>query len=459
MLCRLYPARFVVKIDPAFRSHFQTSLKIEFQTMKPISLSAFALLFLITLPVMAENWPNWRGPHNNGTSDETNLPTEWSSEKNVAWKIDLPGAAGSTPAIWEDRIFLTSTDGTKLLLMALDTNGKELWRQTVAEGNEAVRGDEGNYASPSPVTDGEHVWSFMGEGTVGCYDFQGKEVWKMNLQDKYGKFKIQFGLASTPVLYQDRICFQLIHGDGSAATEEATVVALDKTTGNEIWVQKRITKATQENEHSYASPVLYDFGGTSYLITHGADFTVAYELDSGKERWRLGGLNPHGDRYHPTLRFVASPSVAEGIVVIPTAKDGPVFAIRADLQGDLTGDDKAILWIRPKNTPDVPTPLIDDELVYLCRESGQLLVLDRKTGEEVYYERTHNQRYRSSPVMAGGHIYLTARDGYITVVKPGREFKVVAENKLDGESITATPAISNGTIYLRTFDRLFAIRN
>jgi outer membrane protein assembly factor BamB len=130
-----------------------------------IRFSAF--LALLTAPsVQAENWPSWRGPLGNGISTETNLPTTWSTTENVAWKVTLPGPAGSTPAIWEDRIFLTSVDDDRLILICLNTDGQELWRRTVGQGNKDVRGDEGNYASPSPVTDGEHVWSLMGTGAI-----------------------------------------------------------------------------------------------------------------------------------------------------------------------------------------------------------------------------------------------------------------------------------------------------
>ena len=424
------------------------------------ALVLFVCCFAFAAHVQAENWASWRGPTSNGISQERNIPFEWSKSKNVAWRLSLPGPAGSTPVIWEDRIFVTSVDGQDLVLICVSTEGKGLWRQTVGVGNQDVRGDEGNYASPSAVTDGQHVWSFMGNGAVGCYDMNGKEVWKMNMQDRYGKFNIAFGLSSTPVLYKDRLCFQLIHGEGNASTQEAMVVAVDKLTGAEIWKQDRVTAAESENEHSYASPMLYDFGGTAYLITHGADFTIAYDLEDGTELWRLGGLNPHDDpqrKYHPTLRFVCSPAAAEGIVVCPTAKNGPIFAIRADAKGDLANRSESLLWMRADNTPDVPSPLIYDGLVYLCRESGQLLVLDQKTGAEVYHERTHDQRHRSSPVYADGKIYLTARDGKVTVVKTGREFEVLATNDL-GEEISASPAISNGTLYLRTFKALYAIR-
>jgi len=388
----------------------------------------------------ADNWPNWRGPHGNGISSEKNVPADWGPEKNVAWKVALPGPAGATPVVWGDQIFLTSVnEAGELLLIAFDTTGKEQWKQVVATGNKTARGDEGNSASPSPVTNGKHVWTFMGEGTMACYTVEGKEVWKFNLQDRYGKFSIQFGMSSTPVLDNGVLYIQLIHGEGNPKTREAIVVALEATTGNEIWKVDRPSDAEAENEHSYASATMYDDGKTKMLLSHGADFIVAHDLKDGHEIWRCGGLNRRDDTvlpYDPTLRFVASPVSAPGIIVVPTAKQH--------------------LWTW-KRTPDVPTPVIVDDIVYLCMENGNLTVLEAMSGKEVYSEATHRQRHRASPVYADGKLYLTARDGRITVVQAGREFKVLSVNEL-GEDQSASPAISNGTIYLRTFQHLWAIR-
>jgi len=407
----------------------------------------------------AENWPSWRGPTSNGISTEQSVPTKWDVT-NVAWKIPLPGPAGSTPVVWGDRIFLTSVDGSNLILMCFDTDGKEQWRQTISSsGDKRVRNDEGNYASPSPVTDGQHVWTMMGDGQLACFTVGGDSVWKLDLQERFGRFRIAFGMSSTPVLYGDHLYLQLIHGDGKANTQEAAVIALRKTTGKTAWKVGRVTGATDENEHSYSSPLLYNFGGLAYLVTHGADYTVAYKLNNGSELWRLGGLNPQNDskrRYHRTLRFVSSPGLADGIIVSPTAKDGRTFAIRADQNGDLTGNKGAALWTID-GTPDVPSPLIHEGIVYLCNQNGNLRAIDAASGEEYYLERTERTRHRASPVYAAGHIYLTARTGKITVVKVGKKFEKVAVNDI-GEDITSSPAISNGTIYLRSFSSLWAIK-
>ncbi|MFI4876994.1 MAG: PQQ-binding-like beta-propeller repeat protein [Blastopirellula sp. JB062] len=405
-------------------------------------------LSLAASPVQADNWPNWRGPNNAGVSHEKDLPTQWSKDQNVAWRVELPGAAGATPIIWEDHIFVTSVDGDDLVLICLDKSGKQRWKRSVGRGNKVVRGDEGNSASPSPTTDGEHVWCFFTTGDLACFDFAGKEIWKTNIQDRFGKFDIQFGMTSTPVLYDGLLYLQLIHSGG------AKVVALDAATGAEAWQVKRTSDAYAECEHSYASPMIYDDGKLQFLLTHGADYSIAYDLKSGKERWRVGGLHPPAG-YDETLRFVASPLAAPGLVVVPSAKRGILIAVKPDSSGNITDQADRYLW-KFDTTPDVPSPLAVGDYVYLCRENGNLICLDRKTGEELYEERTHRDRHRASPVYGDDKIYLTSRDGQVTVAKPGPKFEILAENKID-EEISASPAISGGRIYLRTFDALWAI--
>ena len=406
----------------------------------------------------AENWPQWRGPKNNGISNEANAPTKWSKTENVAWRLPLPGPAGATPVVWGERIFLTSVEKSSgdLLLLCIGTDGKEKWRLVIGTGNRAANGHEGNSASNSPSTDGEHVWAMMTTGVLGCWTVEGKEVWKFNLQDRYGKFNIQFGMTSTPVLDGERLYVQLIHGDGNAKTREAVVVGLDKKTGQEIWKRDRPSDAIDENEHSYASPVIYDDGKTKFLLSHGADFIVAHDLQDGRELWRCGNLNVK-TKYDRTLRFVASPVTGHGIIIVPTAKGAPVIALKPDGKGDITNDLALHRW-RHAKTPDVPSPLIRDGLVYLGMADGQIHVLDEQTGELIYQNRGYNKPHRASPLFADGKVYLMARDGIISVIKAGREYEQLAQNDL-GEDIAASPVFANGTLYLRGFENLWAIRS
>ncbi len=410
----------------------------------------------------AANWPNWRGPTQNGVSTETGIPAEFGPGKNVAWKVKLPGPAGASPVVWGDQVYVTSVDGQKLLLQAWSTAGKLKWQHQVGTGNKVVRGDEGNSASPSPVTDGKHVWAMMANGEIACYAVDGQLAWKRDLRTAYGPFKIAFGLTASPVHEDGKIILQMIHGSRGAKPEEdqGLLVALDAGTGKQVWKQVRRSDAYDENKHSYTSPFIYNDGKTRLLISHGADYTIAYNPTDGAEVWRKGGLNPQNDprkKYHRTLRFVASPTAIPGLIVIPTAKNGPVVAIRPDGKGDISNAKSQHVWTRPNNTPDVPCPLIHDGLVYLCRENGNLVCMDARTGQEYYHERTHRQRHRASPVFVDGKVICVARDGMISVVQAGKTFKMLAQNNM-GDAIAASPAIAGGTMYIRSFGSLWAIR-
>lgn len=416
---------------------------------------AIISLLMLTASAHAENWPQWRGPENNGISHETGIPAKWSATENIAWKLTLPGQSGSTPVVWGDKIFLSSVaeDNEKLLLLCVSSAGKVLWQKTLGAGNRVARGDEGNSASPSPSTDGKYVWAFTGMGDLACYDFEGKEIWKYNTQDRYGRFNIQHGFSSTPVLDGDRLYLQLIHGDGNPKTREALIVAVDKNTGSEVWKQPRPSEAHTENEHSYASPIIYRDAKQAYLITHGADYVIGHDLKDGHELWRSGGLHPERG-YNPTQRLVSSPAAIPGLIVVPSAKQGPVLGLRPDGKGVITDSKEFRLWTYVK-TPDVSSPLIYDGLVYLTPD-GFMLCLDAKTGEKVYEQRIHSAKYRGSPVFADGKVFATARDGVISVIKPGRNFELVGENDME-DDMSASPVISGGRIYLRTFKTLFAV--
>ena len=414
----------------------------------------FCLWLLVCLTVAgaarAEDWPHWRGPHYDGIAKASGLPVEWSETKNVVWKLKLPGMSGATPVVWGDKLFLTSADGESVVLLCVSKEGKQLWKRPLSQGNRLFREDEGNQASPSPSTDGTHVFTFTGTGDCACFTVDGQEVWKFNAQERYGRFRIQHGMHITPLLHGDRLYLALLHSGGWH------VIALDKATGKEVWKVKRDTDARAECEQAYASPVLGRNGKEEYVIVHGCDYTTAHRLTDGSELWRLADLNPQGQNYHRTLRFVATPVVAEGLIIVPTAKNNQVVAMKTDAQGLIKTGSPGELWRKPRITPDVPSPLVHDGLVYLCKENGVLICLDAKTGQQHYQERLHGARYRASPVYADGKIYCCARDGTVSVVQAGPKFQLLGKSKLPDE-LAASPTIAHDRLYLRTFGALYAI--
>ncbi len=412
-------------------------------------LFVIALTWTFVAPPAEAHWPQWRGLRNSGVSDDANVPAKWSESSNIAWTFELPGPGGSTPVVWGSYIFVTSVNGPGVSVVCIDTSGKMVWKRPISDRNKTARGDEGTSASPSPSTDGKHVW-VMANGDLRCFTLAGDEVWHVDLEERYGRFRIAFGMTSTPVLDGDRLYLQLIHSGG------AWVVALEKTTGKEVWKVERQSDGRAECEHSYASPIMYyGKGNQKYLVTHGNDYAIAHDLKDGSEIWRLADLNPKGS-YNPTLRFVASPATAPGLIVVPSAKRRDIVGVKPDATGRINKGDSGEQWRLDRMTPDVPSPLIHNGLVYICSEGGQLTCVDAKTGEQYYSERMHRNRYRGSPLYADGKIYCTARDGVVTVVQAGKSFKKLAENKVDDQT-AASPAVSGGRIYLRGFKKLYAI--
>jgi len=317
------------------------------RSMKAVRISSMFLSAVVACgtisDTLADNWPQWRGPKNDGVSNEKNIATQWSTKENVLWRCELPGQAGATPVVWNERIFLTSAQGDDLVLMAVSTkDGKPLWQQKVGSGNQDARAGEGNSASPSPSTDGKHVWCFFGTGILACFTVDGQPVWKIDVNERYGKLDIQFGMTSTPVLDGEALYLQLLHGPmrRDDNTRTGKVIKLDKKTGDTIWSIDRVTQAEFECKHSYASPFIYRDGKQEFLVVHGADCTTGHQLADGKELWRFGELNGptkiNPKQNDPTFRFVASPLVIPGSIILPTAKEGPMVALKvnASLQGN-----------------------------------------------------------------------------------------------------------------------------
>ena len=236
-------------------------------------------------------------------------------------------------------------------------------------------------------------------------------------------------MSATPVLFQGRLFVQLIHGDGKAETQEAMVVAVDSLTGEALWATKRVTGATRENEHSYASPILYNFGDTPYLITHGADYTVAYSLEDGKERWRLGGLNPQGRAIIPRCVLCHPPPLLTGLwfaLPLKMVQCSQSRQMRMAILRIATRFCGCVMTIRQMCLH--PSYMVTSFICVAKMECCSSLI--KRRAKRCIWKRTHSHRHRASPVFADGHLYLTARDGKVSVVKAGRDFEIVAQNDM-----------------------------
>ncbi len=406
------------------------------------------VIILLSLTIAyAENWPQWRGPSLNGVSAEKNLPLKWSAEDNIAWKLAMPGLSGSTPIIWNDRIFLNVAEGDDLYLWSVDrTKGTLIWKKLLGAGNVKMR--KHNMSSPSPVTDGKTVFIMTGTGLLKAFDFNGKPVWSRDIQKEYGEFGLNWGYASSPLLTNDALYVQVLHG--MKTDDPSYVLRLAKTTGKTVWKVERPNNAIRESPDSYTTPALLRYGKTTELVITGADCVTGHDLATGKELWRANGLNPDN---HPFNRIVASPIVFNEIVYAPT-RVKPLLALKAGGRGDVTNSH--LLWSTP-NGPDVPTPVTDGKYFYIVNDRGIMWCLDARTGAEIYgQQRIKPGTYSASPVLADGKIYVTNEDGLTTVVKAGPSFEVLAENAL-GDYCLSSPAISNGQIFIRTSQHLYAI--
>ncbi|MCI0407133.1 MAG: PQQ-like beta-propeller repeat protein [Acidobacteria bacterium] len=408
---------------------------------------ALALLLVLGLAPGAStnNWPQWRGPGLNGVSAEKNLPTRWSTQESVTWKLDLPAWSGSTPIIWGEQIFLNVAEGDILHLWSVDRNqGAVLWKKPLGGGNVKMR--KQNMSSPSPVTDGKTVYVMTGTGILKAFDFGGGELWARDIQKDYGAFGLNWGYASSPLLHQGSLFVQVLHG--MKTDDPSYLLRIDGKTGKTLWRIERPTAAIMESPDSYTTPALLRYGNQLEIVISGGDCVTGHDPATGKELWRANGLNPDNDANY---RIVASPVVEGDIVYAPT-RVRPLLALAAGGRGNVT--QSHLLWSFGRG-PDVPTPVSDGKYLYLVDDRGIMWCLDARTGKEIYGpQRVKPGTYSSSAVLADGKIYVTNEDGLTTVVKAGPSFEILAENALDDYTLSS-PAISDGQIFMRTAKYLY----
>jgi outer membrane protein assembly factor BamB len=395
----------------------------------------------------ADNWPQWRGPDATGAADARDLPLRWTETENVKWRLALPDFSGSTPIIWNDRIFLSTGDKADLYLLCVDRQkGVELWRRLLGAGNEKVR--KQNMSSPSPVTDGKSVWVMTGTGILKAFDFTGRELWARDIQKDYGRFGLNWGYASSPLLVRDRLFVQILHG--MKTDRPSYLLSLDATTGKTVWRVERPTDALSESHDAYTTPALLRYDGREEIVVSGGDHVTGHDLATGAELWRAAGTNPNRDRNY---RIVASPIATNGMIFAPS-RERPFIALRAGGRGDVSTSHLA--WSTDKG-PDVPTPAVSWPYLYIVNDRGIMWCRDARTGAEVWgNQRVKSGTYSASPVVADGKVYVTSEDGVTTVVEAGPAFRVLAENDLADYTL-ASPAVSGGQIFIRTQKYLYSI--
>jgi len=406
---------------------------------------------VVAATLSAENWPQWRGPELNGVAAATGLPVKWSTTENIAWKLPMPGRSGSTPIIWGENIFLNvgTADATgDLELWTLDrANGSVRWKGHIAGGNHTQR--KQNMSSPSPVTDGQTVWVMTGVGVLKAFNFQGKELWARDIQKEYGQFGLNWGYASSPLLHDGDLFVQVLHG--MKTDDPSYVLRVDGKSGKTKWRVERHTKAITESPDSYTTPALLQYGQSTEIVISGGDVVTGHDPASGKELWRMDGLNPENN---PFYRIIASPLVVNDIVIAPT-REKPMLAIKAGGRGDITKTHR--LWSFD-NGPDVPTPVSDGTLLYSVTDRGVAYAVDVQTGKVVYGpQRLRPDSYSASPVLADGKIYITSEnEGLTSVYRAGPSFELLAENPLNDYCLSS-PAMSEGQIFIRTTGHLWAV--
>ncbi len=421
------------------------------------------------------SWPSFRGPQASGIAENQNLPDRWNGKtgENILWKTSIPGLAHSSPIAWGDRVFVTSAvssdpkatfrpglygDGDaskdrshhRWMIYALDRrSGKILWERVAHQGEPLEkRHIKATYANSTPATDGRIVVAWFGSHGVHAYDVTGRFLWKVDLgRLDFGAYDIptfEWGSASSPIIWNGLVVFQC---DTQA---DSFIMALDANTGKTVW------KTDRDELPSWGTPTVATTSDGPQLVANASNFIRGYDPRSGKELWRLG---------RSSKITAPTPIFDQDMIVVASGRgpERPIFVVRASARGDLTlpegkSSSDAVLWSRTGRGSYLPTPLIYKGILYVLSNNGLFDAYDLRTGEELYRQRLPlvGSGFSASPVAADGKIYLSNEDGEILVVEAGQKFNHLATNSM-GDLLMATPALSNGVMYVRSANTVFAI--
>jgi outer membrane protein assembly factor BamB len=422
----------------------------------------------------AQQWPAFRGANASGVADGAPAPTRWNAAtgENVLWKAAVAGVAVSSPIVWGDRVFVSTAVGSdpkagirtglygdvepvadqskhQWRLIALDRrSGKVVWDRLAHEGvPKTKRHPKSSQASPTPVTDGRRVIVSFGSEGVYAYDFDGKLLWQRDLGVlNAGWFydpDYEWGLGSSPIIWNGLVIVQC------DIQKDSFIAAFDVATGAPKW------RTAREEIPSWSTPSIYEADGRAELVTQATTFSRGYDPATGKELWRLGGNSEIA---------IPTPVMAPGLIIVTNGYRGvqPIYAIKPGSRGDLTlkGEEttsSAIQWSTRRGGPYIPTPVLYRDQLYVLQNNGVVATYNVATGQRIYQERLGNGgSFSASPVAADGKVYFTSEDGDVFVVKAGPAYELLATNAI-GEILMASPAISNGVLFFRGLNHVFAI--
>ncbi len=402
--------------------------------------SLLVLLFSLAVlfPAYAENWPCWRGPRGDGTSLEPNPPIYWTSTSNVLWKVAVPGEGHSSPIVWQDRVFLTAAlkeSQERILLSFERKTGATLWKKTVLTAPLEAKNPENSYASSTPATDGQQVYTTFLDGkevVVAAHDFSGKQLW----QSRPGEFYSQWGFSHDPLLFQDKV---IVDCDSKG---ENFIAALDRKDGRTRWRIQR-----QNPTQSYSKPLIQEMAGRIQLVVPGNKAVTSYDPRDGRQLWVVDG---------PSEDCVLTPVYNRGANLVLSGSSWPkrvLIAIRPDGEGNLT--QTHVAWSGAEGAPYVPSPVSVGEWFFTSGfATKEAFCFEAATGRTLWHEKMG--LHHASPVTAKGLLYFLNDEGVMHVAKAAAKYELIARNEL-GEKTYASPAISGGQMFLRSFSHLYCI--
>jgi outer membrane protein assembly factor BamB len=418
--------------------------------LKYIITACFASL-LANLTLQAQNWPQWRGPNANGIAEQGNYPKSISLENDLLWKVKLPGAGGSTPLVWEDRIILTSGIGEgdegEDGVLCYDWSGNLLWK--VKLGRQIPgKHPRGSGSSPSAITDGERIFVLFKSTTLAALDFEGNVLWKTNLQDTYGEITFWWDFGTSPVLAEGNVVVAIMH-EG-----ESYLLALDQSTGELAWKVDRTYECKPESAQSYTTPLVIGEENRTTIVVWGADHLTGHDAKTGELEWSYSGFNPDQKQY---WRTIASPVIFEDIVVVPYGRGRFMAGMKINVEGEMS--EKDWRWNASGLGSDVATPVAINGKIYVLGFGGKLWCLDILTGEELWQTKLPEVKgmFYSSPTLAGNMMYTCSDEGSFSVWEISAEGITPVTQIQFEDNFVATPVLVRDKILLRGTNYLYCI--